>query len=72
MPGLFEELKRRNVFRVSAAYLLASWLLLQIVDVVGPLLRLPEVFARYLLFLLIVGLLPALALAWVFELTRKG
>lgn len=72
MPGLFQELKRRNVFRVGAAYLLASWLLLQIVDVVGPLLRLPEVFARYLLFLLIVGLLPALALAWVFELTPQG
>lgn len=72
MSGLFQELKRRNVFRIGAAYLLASWLLLQIVDVVGPILRLPDDFARYLLFLLIVGLLPALAFAWVFEWTPVG
>jgi TolB-like protein len=70
--GLFQELQRRNVFRVGAAYLLVSWLLLQIVDVVGPILRLPDDFARYMLFLLIVGLLPALAFAWVFEWTPGG
>ena len=28
-PGLFEELKRRNVFRVAAMYALVGWLLLQ-------------------------------------------
>ena len=72
MSGLFQELKRRNVFRIGAAYLLASWLLLQIVDIVGPILHLPDDFARYLLFLLIVGLLPALAFAWVFEWTPRG
>jgi TolB-like protein len=69
---LYEELKRRNVLRVGAAYLVGSWLLLQIIDVVGPILHLPESFARYLLFLLIVGLLPALIFAWVFELTPQG
>jgi TolB-like protein len=72
MPGLFQELKRRNVFRVGVAYLVASWLLLQIVDVIGPILRLPDQFTRYLLFLLIIGLLPALVFAWVFELTPEG
>jgi TolB-like protein len=72
MSGLFQELKRRNLFRIGAAYLLASWLLLQIVDVVGLILRLPDDFARYLLFLLIIGLLPALAFAWVFEWTPEG
>ena len=35
---LFDELKRRNVFRVSAAYLLVAWLILQVVDVVAPML----------------------------------
>ena len=69
---LYEELRRRNVLRVGAAYLVGSWLLLQIVDVVGPILHLPESFARYLLFLLIIGLLPALMFAWVFELTPQG
>ena len=70
--AFFEELKRRNVFRVGLAYLVGSWLLLQIVDVVGPILGMPESAVRYILFLLIVGLLPALAFAWVFEWTPEG
>jgi TolB-like protein len=69
---LFEELKRRNVFRIAAAYLVTAWLLLQIVDVVGPLLGLSDELARYLLFLLAVGFIPALGFAWVFEMTPEG
>jgi adenylate cyclase len=68
----FEELKRRNVFRVGIAYFVASWLLLQMIDVIGPILRLPDELARYLLFLLVVGFIPVLVLAWAFELTPEG
>ncbi len=39
---MFEELKRRNVFRVGLAYAMVSWLVLQIVDVTVPLLELPR------------------------------
>jgi TolB-like protein len=70
--SLFEELKRRNVFRVGIAYLVASWLLLQLIDVIGPILRMPDEVARYLLFLLVVGFIPVLILAWAFELTPEG
>lgn len=70
--SFFKELKRRNVFRVGAAYLVAAWLLLQIVDVVGPILGLPDVLTRYLLFLLVVGFIPAIVIAWAFELTPEG
>ena len=70
--SLFTELKRRNVFRVGVAYLVAAWLLLQIFDVVGPIVGLSDEFARYLLFLLAIGLFPVLILAWVFELTPEG
>ena len=70
--SLFDELKRRNVFRIGIAYLVGSWLLLQIVDVIGPILRLPDEVARYVLFLLAAGFLPALILAWVYELTPDG
>ena len=69
---LFEELKRRNVFRVGIAYLVAGWLLLQMIDVIGPILRMPDEVARYLLFLLVVGFIPVLILAWAFELTPEG
>jgi adenylate cyclase len=68
----FEELKRRNVFRVGIAYLVASWLLLQMIDVIGPILRMPDELARYLLFLLVVGFVPVLVLTWAFELTPEG
>jgi adenylate cyclase len=70
--SLFNELKRRNVFRIGIAYLVGGWLLLQIVDVIGPILNLPDEVARYVLFLLAAGFLPALILAWVFELTPEG
>jgi TolB-like protein len=70
--SLFEELKRRNVFRVAAAYLVFGWLLLQVLDVVGPILGLPDAVARYLLFLLVVGIVPAVVVAWAYELTPQG
>jgi adenylate cyclase len=70
--NFFEELKRRNVFRVGIAYLVASWLLLQIIDVIGPILQFSDEVARYVLFLVAIGFLPALILAWAFELTPEG
>ena len=72
MSGLFEELKRRNVFRVGLAYLVAGWLLLQIVDVIGPILHISDEVARYVLFFVAIGFLPALVIAWVFEWTPEG
>lgn len=72
MSGLYDELKRRNVIRVCLAYLVGAWLLLQVVDVIGPILDLPETLAKYLLFLLVIGLIPAAVLAWVYEWTADG
>ena len=42
MASVWKELKRRNVLRVAIAYAIVSWLILQIADVLTPLLRLPE------------------------------
>jgi adenylate cyclase len=67
-----EELKRRNVIRVGIAYLVAAWLLLQIVDVLAPLLELPEWVGRLVLLILLIGLVPALVFSWVYELTPEG
>jgi len=69
---LYEELKRRNVFRVAAAYLVAAWLVLQVLDVLTPILQIPDWVARTLLYLLILGFVAALILSWVYELTEKG
>lgn len=66
------ELRRRNVFRVGIAYAVLGWLLLQVTDVVVPILVLPDWVAKLVLFLLVLGLPVALFLAWAFELTPEG
>ncbi|NNE06402.1 MAG: hypothetical protein HKN15_11825 [Xanthomonadales bacterium] len=70
--SFFEELKRRNVFRVGAAYAVAGWLLMQIVDVFAPALHLPEWFPTAVAFLLLLGFPVALFFAWAFEITPEG
>ena len=57
------ELNRRNVFRVGAAYGVAAWLLLQVVDVVVPVIDAPDWVAKSLLLLLAIGLPIALIFA---------
>jgi len=70
--SLFEELKRRNVIRVGIAYGVASWVLLQIVDVISPILELPDWAPKLILLILLIGLVPVLVFAWAFEMTPEG
>ena len=72
MAGLIQELKRRKVFRVLIAYLVSAWLLLQVAEVLSSILSLPEWAPKLVLFLLAIGLIPALILAWAYELTPDG
>jgi hypothetical protein len=70
--SLFGELSRRNVFRVAIAYGVASWVLLQIVDVISPIFELPVWAPKLIFVILAIGLVPALIFAWAFELTPEG
>ena len=70
--GLFAELGRRNVLRMGVAYLVFGWLVLQILDVVAPIIAMPDWVARTVLVLLVVGLVPTLFLSWAYELTPEG
>ena len=72
MSQFFEELKRRNVFRVGIAYVVATWLLLQVTDILVSMLDLPDWAARLVLLLLAVGFIPSIILAWAYELTPQG
>lgn len=72
MSQFFEELKRRKVVRVGIAYLVAAWVLLQVTDVVAPILELPVWMARVVLYVLTGGFFLCLILAWAFELTSGG
>jgi TolB-like protein/Flp pilus assembly protein TadD/DNA-binding winged helix-turn-helix (wHTH) protein len=69
---LIAELKRRNVFRVAAAYGIVAWLLVEAASVVLPALHLPEWVLTLLVFLVVAGFPLALILAWAFELTPEG
>ncbi len=70
--SLIQELKRRNVFRVGVLYLVASWLLLQLTDVLSSLLSVPESAGSIVVMLLMLGFIPVLIFAWVYEMTPKG
>jgi len=70
--SLFEELKRRNVFRVGIAYGVASWLLLQVVDLTLEVLDAEVWMLRAVVALLALGFIPVIIFAWAFELTPEG
>jgi len=70
--SLFEELKRRNVFRVGIAYLVSAWVLLQILDVVGEILELPAWGGKMILAMLVAGFFISIFVAWAYELTPEG
>jgi TolB-like protein/Flp pilus assembly protein TadD len=72
MASLFQELKRRNVYRVALAYLILGWLVLQITDIVAPALRLPDWTMSLVIYLGVIGFPFALLFAWAFELTPEG
>jgi adenylate cyclase len=70
--SLFQELKRRNVFRVGAAYTVTAWLLIQVVETIFPLFGFGDSPARVVVVVLAIGFIPSLILAWAFELTPEG
>jgi len=70
--SLFSELRRRNVIKVSVAYIIVSWLLIQIADVILPTFGAPPWVMQVLVFFLALGLPVAILLAWAFELTPDG
>jgi TolB-like protein/tetratricopeptide (TPR) repeat protein len=71
-PGLFAELRRRNVFRVAAMYAVAAWLVVQIADATFEPLGVPESAHRILILVAALGFPLALVLGWLFDWTSEG
>ena len=69
---VFEELRRRNVIRVGIAYLIGSWILLQVVDVLAPILTLPDWVGRLVFLFVAIGIVPTLIFSWAYEMTPDG
>ncbi len=72
MGELLDELKRRNVVRVGAAYLVVAWLVAQVAEMALPAFEAPAWILKVVLALLALGLPLALFFAWAFELTPDG
>ena len=70
--SFFEELKRRNVFRVAIAYLAFAWLLIEVAGTLFPGFGIPDWAFRFVVILLALGFIPALVLSWAYEITPDG
>ena len=72
MKKFLAELKRRNVYKVAAAYAAIGWLLIEVVTQVFPIFGIPNWVVRLVVLLVGLGLPVALLIAWAFEITPAG
>ena len=72
MTGFFEEVKRRKVYRVAAAYIIAAGGIIQLASATFPAWELPNWALRLVILLMLVGFPIALILAWAFDITAQG
>ena len=68
----FNELQRRNVFKVATAYAIAGWLIIQVAATIAPQLNFPEWVPAFITIITLCGFPIALIIAWAFELTPDG
>jgi TolB-like protein len=71
MP-LLGEMRRRNIFKVSLAYAIVSWLIVQVADVLLPTFSAPQWIMQVLVVVLILLFPIAVLLSWAYELTPEG
>ncbi len=69
---LISELKRRNVFKSTIAYLAVAWVIIQIASTVLPTFDVPEYALKALIYLLSIGLFFWIGFSWVYDLTSEG
>ena len=72
MTGFFEEVKRRKVYRVAAAYIIAAGGIIQLASAAFPAWELPNWALRLVIVALLMGFPIALILAWVYDITAQG
>jgi TolB-like protein len=70
--SFFDELKRRNVLRVAAGYIVLAWLVVQVVETIFPAFGFGDEAVRFVVIGFAVGFIPVVVIAWVFEWTPEG
>ncbi len=69
---ILAELRRRNVVGIAAAYIVVSWVLIQVIETIFPAFGFSDAAVRITVIVLAIGFVPVVVLAWVFELTPEG
>jgi TolB-like protein/Tfp pilus assembly protein PilF len=72
ISGFFEEVKRRKVYQVAVAYVIAGGGIIQLASAAFPAWELPNWALRLVIVLLLIGFPIALILAWAFDITAQG
>ena len=72
IDNFFAELKRRNVYKVAAAYAVVAWLLIQAASILFPTFEAPTWVMKVLAVVIVLGFPAALILSWAFEITPEG
>ena len=70
--SVFSELRRRNVHRIAVAYVVAAWLIIQVVETIFPAFGFDDATTRYTVIALMIGFVPAVMLAWTLEVSPEG
>jgi adenylate cyclase len=72
LSSFFAELKRRNVYKVAAAYAVVAWLLIQAASIFFPAFDAPPWVMKIFIIVIIFGFPVALIFSWAFEITPEG
>ena len=70
--SIYSELKRRHVFRVSIAYVVVAWIILQVADVTFDKIGVPDWTFKVVMVFLLIGFPIAVLLAWAYDITPAG
>jgi TolB-like protein/tetratricopeptide (TPR) repeat protein len=68
----YSELKRRNVIKSALAYVVVSWVIIQVMSIILPTIEAPSYVMKLLLVILIIGFPLWIVFAWVYEITPDG
>ena len=71
-PSFFSELKRRNVYKIAIAYIVAGWLLIQAASIFFPAFDAPAWVMRVFIIIIALGFPIILVFSWAFEITPEG
>ena len=70
--NLWQELRRRRVFRLTGLYVVGAWLVIQVADIWFPAWGLPETALRFLFIAAIACFPVALIFGWFYDITPQG